>query len=109
MKYIKPVDIQIDTNMDADDLGQRIVDCVRSCNTDLNFLNVVKVDFGDDHVPYDTLSRTMMNLNQMLKECGASNCMLVPIGEKLLIKNITIDHIEVVTDDTDERTEKTDH
>lgn len=101
MKYMKPVDIQLDTNMDADDLGQRIVDCVRSCNTDLNFINLVKVDFGDAHVPCDTLSRSMMDLNRMLKERGASNCVLVPIGEKLLIKNITIDHIEVVTNDTD--------
>ena len=95
MKYIKPVDIQIDTNMDADDLGQRIVDCVRSCSTELNFINLVKVDFGDTHVPYDTLSHAMMEFNHMLKECGARNCVLVPIGEKLLIKNITIDHIEV--------------
>lgn len=101
MKYMNPVDIQLDTNMDADDLGQRVVDCVRSCNTDLNFINLVKVDFGDTHVPCDTLSSSMMELNRMLKECGASNCVLVPIGEKLLIKNITIDHIEVVTNDTD--------
>ena len=100
-KRIEAVNIKVDSNMDADDYGQRIAECVRSLNPDLNVINLVKVDFGDLSIPMDNLAHFLENLRDMFKSVKAKNCVFVPIGERVGVKDVTIDYVKVVTDDTD--------
>lgn len=99
-KRMEAVNIKVDSNMDADDYGQRIAECVQQLNPDLNVVNLVKVDFGDSSIPRDTLARFLKNLSDMFISVNARNCVFVPIGEQCGVKNITIDYVKVVTDDT---------
>ena len=102
MKKIETVTITVETNMDADDYGHRIAECVSQCNPDVGFINLVKVDLGEARMPMENLGRMMQNLKEMFVECGASNCVFVPIGESVGVRNITIDHLKVVNDDSNE-------
>ena len=99
-KRMEAVNIKVDSNMDADDYGHRIADCVQQLNPDLNVVNLVKVDFGDSSIPMDNLARFLENLKDMFISVNARNCVFVPIGERCGVKDITIDYIKVVTDDT---------
>lgn len=99
-KRMEAVNIKVDSNMDADDYGQRIAECVQQLNPDLNVVNLVKVDFGDSSIPRDTLARFLKNLSDMFISVNARNCVFVPIGEQCGVKDITIDYVKVVTDDT---------
>ena len=99
-KRMEAVNIQVDSNMDADDYGQRIAECVQKLNPDLNVVNLVKVDFGDSCIPMDQLAHFLQNLREMFISVNARNCVFVPIGERCGVKDITIDYVKVVTDDT---------
>ena len=99
-KRMEAVNIKVDSNMDADDYGHRIADCVQQLNPDLNVVNLVKVDFGDSSIPMDNLARFLENLKDMFISVNARNCVFVPIGERCGVKDITIDYVKVVTDDT---------
>ena len=99
-KRMEAVNIKVDSNMDADDYGHRIADCVQQLNPDLNVVNLVKVDFGDSSIPMDNLARFLENLKDMFISVNARNCVFVPIGEQCGVKDITIDYVKVVTDDT---------
>ena len=101
MKRIETVTITVETNMDADDYGHRIAECVGKCNPEAGFINLVKVDLGEARISMENLGVLMRNLKDMFVECGASNCVFVPIGEYVGVRNITIDHLKVVDDDTD--------
>ena len=105
-KRMEAVNIKVDSNMDADDYGQRIAECVQQLNPDLNVVNLVKVDFGDSSIPMDNLARFLENLRDMFISVNARNCVFVPIGERCGVKDITIDYVKVVTDDTNSRTKK---
>ncbi len=98
-KRMEAVNIQLDSNMDADDLGQRISDCVRKLDPDVNVVNLVKVDFGDSSIPFDNLSCYLKNLSDMFDAVNAKNCIFVPIGKRVGVKDIRIDHVKVTTDD----------
>ena len=99
-KRMEAVNIKVDSNMDADDYGQRIAECVQQLNPDLNVVNLVKIDFGDSSIPRDNLTRFIENLRDMFISVNARNCVFVPIGERCGVKDITIDYVKVVTDDT---------
>ena len=99
-KRMEAVNIKVDSSMDADDYGHRIADCVQQLNPDLNVVNLVKVDFGDSSIPMDNLARFLENLKDMFISVNARNCVFVPIGERCGVKDITIDYVKVVTDDT---------
>ena len=99
-KRMEAVNIKVDSNMDADDYGHRIADCVQQLNPDLNVVNLVKVDFGDSSIPMDNLARFLENLKDMFISVNARNCVFVTIGERCGVKDITIDYVKVVTDDT---------
>ena len=99
-KRMEAVNIKVESNMDADDYGQRVAECVRQLNPDLNVVNLVKVDFGDSSIPRDTLARFLENLSDLFISVNARNCVFVPIGERCGVKDITIDYVKVVTDDT---------
>lgn len=99
-KRMEAVNIKVNPNIDADDYGQRIAECVHQLNPDLNIVNLVKVDFGDSRIPMHKLAYVLQNLQKMFISVNARNCVLVPIGEGCDIKDITIDYVKVVTDDT---------
>ena len=98
-KRMEAVNIKVDSNMDADDYGQRIAECIQQLNPDLNVVNLVKVDFGESRIPVDELAHFLGNLRNMFELVNARNCVFVPIGERCGIKDITIDYVKVVTDD----------
>lgn len=100
MKKIETVTIKIDTNMDADDYGHRIAECVSKCNPELNFINLVKVNFGTSAPSMENLGRMMQHLKDMFLTSGAENCVFVPIGECIGVKDIQIEKIQVSNDDT---------
>ena len=100
-KRMEAVNIKVDSNMDADDYGHRIAECVQQLDPDLNVVNLVKVDLGDSNIPMDNLARFLENLRDMFISVNARNCVFVPIGERCGVKDITIDYVKVVTDDTD--------
>ena len=79
-KRMEAVNIKVDSNMDADDYGQRIAECVQQLNPDLNVVNLVKVDLGDSNIPMDNLARFLENLRDMFISVNARNCVFVPIG-----------------------------
>ena len=97
MKKINLVNLEMEIDrdsIDADDYGHRLVECVRSMNTNNDVINLVKIHIGD-----------MLNINNFnhvipnmivkpLREMGANNCVFVPIV-KGYIEDITIDYIEV--------------
>ena len=92
-KRIEAVNIKVDSNMDADDYGQRIMECVQQLNPDLNVVNLVKVDFGESRIPFDELAHFLENLKDMFISVNAKNCVFVPIGDCSGIKDITIDYV----------------
>lgn len=100
-KRMEAVNIKVDSNMDADDYGQRIAECVQQLNPDLNVVNLVKVDFGESSIPFDQLAHFLQNLRDMFESVNARNCVFVPIGERCGVKDITIDYVKVVTNDAD--------
>lgn len=96
-KYLKAVDIAVDACMDADDLGQRLVECVRDIDTNVNVVNLVKVRIGSG-VTREMFPHILeQQIIKPLKELGATNCIFVPLV-KDYIEDITVDHIEVVSE-----------
>lgn len=99
MKKLKPVNISIDAHMDADDLGSRLVKCVSQIDTSSNVVNLVKIHLGDQ-IPAFKLNEVLVaTVIQPLKEMGANNCVFVPLRSGW-IEDITIDHIEVTIDES---------
>lgn len=96
-KKLHPVNLSIDSNMDADDYGQRIVECINNCNiSSSNILNFIKVDFGDNKIPNEHVSAYLKSISEMIKELNIENFLLVPIGDKLGIKDIQIDYLKII-------------
>ena len=100
MKRIEAVTINVDTNMDADDYSHPIAECVQQLNPELDVVNLVKVDFGDSSIPKDTLAVVLKNLRDMFISVNATNCVFVPLGKSIGVRNVTIDHLKVINDDS---------
>lgn len=103
-KRMEAVNLKVDSNLDADDFGQRIAECVRCLNPDIGVVNLVKVDLGKTAMPAYNLGAFMKNLKEMFESVNARNCVFVPVGEAVGVKDISIEYVKVVTDDTNERT-----
>ena len=95
-KRLEPVNITIDSNMDADDLGHRIVNCVRDCHTESNVVNLIKIDVGNMKV--EQFMNAIQFISDHLKHQGVDNCIFVPIcaDGNNGIKDISIDYIKIV-------------
>ena len=91
----------IDSNMDADDYGHRIIDCINNCNSEPGFINLVKIDVGQSRISWENLDKLIKGIKNMFNECGATNCVFIPVGENSIIKDITIDYIKVINDEID--------
>ena len=99
-KFLNPVDIHVDADLDADDLGQRLVDCVKQIDSEHNVINLVKIHFGEGARACDVPTLIEKLVLKPLKEMGATNCICVPLKTGI-IEDITIDHIEVLRKDVD--------
>ena len=102
MKKLKPVNIQIDDCMDADDYGHRLTECIEQMSENTNVVNLVKVRFGD-HIASENFMYILENVAKDIKKMGAKNCIFVPL-KKGLIEDITVEYIEVVNDELDDNT-----
>lgn len=103
MKKLKPVNIQLDDCMDADDYGHRLTECIEQMSENTNVVNLVKVRLGDN-ISCERFHRILKNVAEDIREMGAKNCIYVPL-KKGLIEDITIEYIEVVNDELDNRTD----
>ncbi len=103
MKKLKPVNIQLDDCMDADDYGHRLTECIEQMSENTNVVNLVKVRVGDN-ISAEQFHRILKNVAEDIREMGAKNCVYVPL-KKGLIEDITIEYIEVVNDELDNRTD----
>ena len=99
MKKLKPVNIQLDNCMDADDYGHRLTECIEQMSENTNVVNLVKLHVGDN-ISSENFMRILKNVAENIKEMGVKNCVYVPL-KKGLIEDITIEYIEVVNDELD--------
>lgn len=95
-KRLEPVNITIESDMDADDLGHRIVDCVKDCHTESNVINLIKVHVGN--MKCEQFTNAVQFISEHLKHQGLDNCIFVPIGGSG-IKDISIDYIKIVEEE----------
>lgn len=99
MKKLKPVNIQIDDCMDADDYGHRLTECIEQMSENTNVVNLVKVHIGDN-ITVENFRRILKDVAKDIKQIGAKNCIYVPL-KKGLIEDITVEYIKVVDDELD--------
>ena len=102
MKQLYPVDIDIQAypDIDSDDMGQRLVDCISRLSPDNKVINIVKVHVGE-YVPAYNLEKLLKTVVvDPLNEMGAKNCIFVPLKQGV-IEDITIDRIEVINNASD--------
>lgn len=99
MKKLKPVNIQIDDCMDADDYGHRLTECIEQMSENTNVVNLVKVRLGDN-ISVEESSYILKSVKKNIEEMGAKNCIYVLL-KKGLIEDITIEYIEVINDKLD--------
>ena len=97
-KRVEVTGLQIDTNMDADDFGHRIVTCIKNCSTSTNVVNLIKVKVGDSVRAYE-LKKLLTPVIDAFKEQELTNCVFVPII-KGFIEDVTVDYIKVIDDET---------
>ena len=97
-KILNPVGINIEASVDADDLGQRLVDCVKQCSSNADVVNLIKIKVGDNMRPDSINNILTHSICEPLKEMGVQNCIFVPLKTGY-IEDITVDYIEVIKDD----------
>ena len=94
MKHIKKLDIQMDDNMDADDLGSRISTIARKGNPSSAFANLVRVRFSDN-MKMGAVSSLTKQISDAFHRVGVTNCVVVPVFDNSAIEGIDV--TEVVT------------
>lgn len=103
MKRLKPVNIHIDSCMDADDYGHRLTDCIEQMSENTNVVNLVKVRLGHN-ITAEQFHHIMKNVTKNLNKMGAKNCVYVALQEGF-VEDITIDYIEVIDDELDKESD----
>lgn len=94
MKILKPVNIQVDALMDADDYGCRLTEAISQLSPSADVVNIVKVHLGDN-IKADCVHYLLKDVASNIKKMGAKNCVFIPIKEGF-IEDVTVDYIEVV-------------
>lgn len=102
-KRMEAVGIQVDSNVDTDEFSQLIATCIGQLDPDSDVVGIVKIDFGSSHIPMGTIARFVQQLQNMFQSVNAKNCIFVPVGENMGIRDIRIDYVKVVTDESKER------
>lgn len=97
-KRLEVHSVHVNTNMDADDLGHRIVSCVEQCSASSDVVNLIKVKVGEPIKAYE-LEKILSPIKNAFDELELANCVFVPII-KGVIEDVTVDYIKVIEDET---------
>ena len=95
---INLINMSIDTNLDADDLGQRLVECARAASTDTDVVNFIKIHMGQGSTPTQVSNIIYKSIIEPLKSMNVANCVFIPLIPGY-IEDVTVDCIEVVRHD----------
>lgn len=96
-KHLEVHSIHVDTSMDADDLGQRIVTCIEQCSASYDVINLIKVKVGKSIRAYE-LEQVITPIRNAFDELKLTNYVFVPII-KGVIEDITVDYVKVIEDE----------
>ena len=99
MKKLKPVSIQIDDCMDADDYRHTLTECIEQMSENTNVVNLVKLRIGDN-ISVEIVDKVLKRIAKDIIKLGGKNCIYVPLKHGF-IEDITVDYIEVVNDELD--------
>lgn len=92
MKKLVPVDLKIEGCLDADVLGERIVDCCSQLSTDCTILNILKIH--TNNMSAFPLSKLIHHIGEHIHSLGFDNTLIIPLDGHNVI-DVTIDHVEV--------------
>jgi hypothetical protein len=101
MKKLKPIDIDLDGCIDADNYRHRLTECIEHLQENTNVVNLVKIRVGDN-MSLEKFSHVVQSVAEEVRKMHANNCIYVPL-KKGFIEDVTIDYIEVVDDELDNR------
>lgn len=90
-KIITTVDIDVDSNMDADDYGHRITECINKLIKDNDVVNVIKVHL-DSHVKASDIEYLLNNLRSVFIELNFNNFVIVPVGI-CCINDVSVEYV----------------
>jgi hypothetical protein len=94
--------------MDADDYGQRITDAIKRTAVDSNtFINMIKVKFSKDIHP-DAMREYLLQINKAFRQLGATNCVFIPIGDRVGVMDVKVNKIEIENYPTNDSVETSD-
>ena len=78
MNKLKPVNIQLDDCMDADDYGHRLTECIEQMSENTNVVNLVKIRIGDN-ISVENFKHVLKDVAKDLITMGAKNCIYVTL------------------------------
>ena len=98
MKILIPNKISFTPDEPIKEFETQITECVKHLHPDESVVNLIKIDLGDAHLPWDIFSQLMSNIKNAFQAAGITNCLFIPIGNRVGIKDISIDYIKIVED-----------
>ena len=107
MKTLIPNKISFIPDEPVKEFESKIIECVKHLHPNESIINLVKIDFGDAHLHWDAFSQLMSNIKDTFQAAGATNCLFIPIGNKVGIKDISIDYVKIVEDNSNEMESET--
>lgn len=101
MKILKPINITVKSDLDADDYGQRLCQCIREMDPNQHVVNLIKVYISDKaDLKAEQLYPLMKDLHKNFSEMlGDTNFMILPIIPGV-VEDITVDYIEVINNES---------
>ena len=77
-KRLEVHSVHVNTNMDAEDFGNRLVTCIENCSNSTDVVNLIKVKVGELVRPYE-VEKLLTPIKNAFKEQELTNCVFVPI------------------------------
>ena len=97
INHIKCVGLNLQSEdwLDEGNYLSAVSNCIDNTITrDSHSINLVKVHFDAD-ISVDKVCRILENISDTFKAYEIENCIFIPIGGRVGVKDITIDKIEV--------------
>lgn len=98
MKILIPNKISFTPDETIKEFETQITECVKHLHPDESVVNLIKIDFGDAHLPWDIFSQLMSDIKNTFQAASLTNCLFIPVGNRVGIKDISIDYIKIVED-----------
>lgn len=100
MKKLIPVNLTVNTSMDADAVGHRLTECIEEVDTSSNVINLIKVKVEEKNRPsIEIMGAILKSLNNLIKSMGVTNFITIPVGWDG-IEDVSIDYLKVVDDES---------